>query len=159
MCPQGSIPTAGPNNERRGQLAMTTEPSQHWYEIGACRGMDRNLFVFQEPRGHLNDPKVIAAKQVCAGCPVIAECLADALSFDSIGVWGNTTEYERRVLLGLPVHVKDRRHTRVLPECGSYGAYRRHVRHDEPIDELCRVARNAYNARNKARIREAQAAA
>lgn len=149
MCPQGSIPAAGP---------MKTDPP-HWFELGACHGMDTSLFVFQEPRGHLDDAKVIAAKQVCAGCPVVAECLADALSFDSIGVWGNTTEYERRVLQGLPTHVKDRRRTRVLAPCGEYGAYRRHVRRGEPIDDLCREARNTYNARNKARNREALAAA
>lgn len=137
---------------------MTTQPS-HWSERGNCYGMDPNLFVFQEPRGHLNDAKVTAAKQVCAGCPVVAECLADALSFDAVGVWGGLTEYERRVLLGLPVHVKDRRRTRVLAPCGEYGAYRRHVRRGEDVCDLCKGARNAYNAQNKARNREAQVAA
>jgi WhiB family redox-sensing transcriptional regulator len=40
------------------------------------------------------------AKQVCIGCPVIAECLADSLDNQTeFGVWGGMTERERRALL------------------------------------------------------------
>ncbi len=40
------------------------------------------------------------AKQVCMTCPVIAECLADALdNRTEFGVWGGKTERERRALL------------------------------------------------------------
>jgi len=40
------------------------------------------------------------AKQVCMGCPVIAECLADALDNQTeFGIWGGMTERERRALL------------------------------------------------------------
>ena len=40
------------------------------------------------------------AKTVCQGCPVIAECLADALdNRTEFGVWGGMTERERRALL------------------------------------------------------------
>ena len=40
------------------------------------------------------------AKQVCMGCPVRTECLADALdSRVEFGVWGGMTERERRALL------------------------------------------------------------
>lgn len=39
------------------------------------------------------------AKQVCAGCPVRAECLAEALQDShTVGVWGGTSERERRRL-------------------------------------------------------------
>ena len=41
-----------------------------------------------------------AAKVVCKGCPVLAQCLAEALdSRTEFGVWGGLTERERRVLL------------------------------------------------------------
>ena len=41
-----------------------------------------------------------AAKQVCCGCPVIAECLADSLDNQTeFGVWGGMTERQRRALL------------------------------------------------------------
>ncbi|HVF03702.1 MAG TPA: WhiB family transcriptional regulator [Frankiaceae bacterium] len=40
------------------------------------------------------------AKQVCLGCPVRTECLADALDNRvEFGVWGGMTERERRALL------------------------------------------------------------
>ena len=40
------------------------------------------------------------AKIVCQGCPVVAECLADALDNRiEFGVWGGMTERERRALL------------------------------------------------------------
>jgi WhiB family redox-sensing transcriptional regulator len=40
------------------------------------------------------------AKTVCAGCPVRAECLAEALDNRiEWGVWGGMTERERRAVL------------------------------------------------------------
>jgi WhiB family redox-sensing transcriptional regulator len=40
------------------------------------------------------------AKQVCQSCPVRTECLAEALDNQiEWGVWGGTTERERRALL------------------------------------------------------------
>jgi WhiB family redox-sensing transcriptional regulator len=42
--------------------------------------------------------QVIEAKAVCAGCPVRSACLVFALERDLEGVWGGTTEDERRAL-------------------------------------------------------------
>lgn len=40
------------------------------------------------------------AKQMCAGCPVRTECLAEALDNEiEWGVWGGMTERERRAVL------------------------------------------------------------
>lgn len=40
------------------------------------------------------------AKTICQRCPVVAECLADALdNRTEYGVWGGMTERERRALL------------------------------------------------------------
>jgi WhiB family redox-sensing transcriptional regulator len=40
------------------------------------------------------------AKQLCAGCPVRTECLAEALDNEiEWGVWGGMTERERRAVL------------------------------------------------------------
>lgn len=40
------------------------------------------------------------AKQVCLRCPVVRECLADALdNRTEFGVWGGMTERERRAML------------------------------------------------------------
>lgn len=64
-----------------------------WASRGACReGQPDQLFV----RGAEQNK----AKQVCAGCAVRTECLAEALDNQiEWGVWGGMTERERRALL------------------------------------------------------------
>lgn len=38
------------------------------------------------------------ARRVCAHCPVRRPCLQDALDNHETGVWGGTTEHERRLI-------------------------------------------------------------
>jgi len=38
------------------------------------------------------------AKSICHGCPLKNPCLEYALRHDEIGIWGGTTEYDRRRL-------------------------------------------------------------
>ena len=70
-----------------------------WAEVAACRGMGPALWY--PPRGE--DPR--PAQRICADCPVQAEC-ADAGRSERWGIWGGTTERERRRL----------RHTDGLPD-------------------------------------------
>lgn len=64
-----------------------------WQDSGSCKGADPALF-FPE-RGKLTGP----AKQICATCPVIEECLNYALSEAiKFGIWGGKSERERRQL-------------------------------------------------------------
>lgn len=61
-----------------------------WRDLAACAGEDPDLF-YPEPGG-----SVKPAKQICAGCPVRAECLEDALKTgDRFGVRGGLSERER----------------------------------------------------------------
>ncbi len=64
-----------------------------WAREANCAGQDpESLFV----RGKAQH----AAKAVCKTCPVLAQCLAEALdSRTDSGVWGGMTERERRALL------------------------------------------------------------
>jgi WhiB family redox-sensing transcriptional regulator len=65
---------------------------------GACRGVDPDLFF---PVGSSGPALLQAAeaKAVCAGCPVRDDCLSYAIETgQSAGVWGGTSEEERRVL-------------------------------------------------------------
>lgn len=63
-----------------------------WQLMAKCRGMNDALF----PEG--KDQK--RAKAICMGCPVRAQCLAEALDNRiEWGVWGGMTERERRQLL------------------------------------------------------------
>ena len=49
-------------------------------------------------------PQAKAAKAICDGCPVKAECLQSALTdssgeYSTFGVWGGTTAEERRYMI------------------------------------------------------------
>ncbi len=69
-----------------------------WRGEGHCVGMDRALFF--PDRGQRGSDSANRAKLACLGCPVQRDCLVDALERkDRHGVWGGTTERERRVLL------------------------------------------------------------
>ena len=64
-----------------------------WTGMGRCAGADPDALFVQGKAQR-------AAKTVCKGCPVVAECLADALdNRTEFGVWGGMTERERRALL------------------------------------------------------------
>ena len=66
-----------------------------WRSKAACHGLDPTIFYPDET----DDPS--PAKAVCAGCPVQSECLAFALQNPQLqGVWGGTSETERRALRG-----------------------------------------------------------
>lgn len=63
-----------------------------WTLQASCRGRADNMFP--EPREQKR------ARQVCFGCPVRAQCLAEALDNKiEWGVWGGKTERERRLIL------------------------------------------------------------
>jgi WhiB family redox-sensing transcriptional regulator len=64
-----------------------------WRVDAACNGLDPDLF-FPE-KGETSKP----AKQVCAGCPVKAECLSMAVELNlSFGIFGGLSARERRVV-------------------------------------------------------------
>ncbi|MEV7344742.1 WhiB family transcriptional regulator [Streptomyces sp. NPDC093544] len=70
----------------------------NWRESAACRTVDPDLFF---PIGNTGPAilQINEAKAVCEGCPVRDECLKWALETgQSIGVWGGTSEAERRSL-------------------------------------------------------------
>lgn len=72
-----------------------------WQMQAACRGEDPSLFFHPEgERGPARLARELAAKAVCASCPVMAQCAAHALKVrEPYGVWGGLTEDERESLL------------------------------------------------------------
>jgi WhiB family transcriptional regulator, redox-sensing transcriptional regulator len=65
-----------------------------WMSQGKCRDMDPDVFFPSDGVG------VQAAQRVCLVCPVKAPCLEYALAHHiHEGVWGGTSERERRRLL------------------------------------------------------------
>ena len=69
-----------------------------WREQAACRTVDPDLFF---PIGTTGTAlvQIEAAKAVCRKCPSIEACLEFALATNQeAGVWGATSEEERREL-------------------------------------------------------------
>lgn len=63
-----------------------------WHDHAACRGMGPDRFF--PAAGHSSRDGL----DVCQTCPVTAECLDAALDTGAVGVWGNTTQHDRRKL-------------------------------------------------------------
>ncbi len=68
-----------------------------WQLNGACRQADPTVFFHPEgERGPTRLARDLAAKAICARCPVIQQCGAHALQVrEPYGVWGGLTEDER----------------------------------------------------------------
>ena len=74
-------------------IAAAPPPVGEWAARGACVGLPVDLFYPE--RGGVSP----FAKETCAGCPVRDECLDYALTnVIRHGVWGGTSEKERRKL-------------------------------------------------------------
>ena len=71
-----------------------------WQLRGLCRGLDPD--VFYSPEGEGRGARVRrerAAKDICDQCPVLRACRTHALSVgERYGVWGGTSEADRRYL-------------------------------------------------------------
>jgi WhiB family redox-sensing transcriptional regulator len=77
---------------------LTTWTKPDWQARAACRDCDPELFF---PLGTTGAavPDIEWAKTICATCPVQPECLDFALKTrQEFGIWGGTTEDERRAL-------------------------------------------------------------
>jgi WhiB family redox-sensing transcriptional regulator len=73
-------------------------PDDHWREDAACASVDPDLFF---PVGVTGPAvgQIASAKAVCSECRSRAECLEFAITTNQeYGVWGGTSEEERRVL-------------------------------------------------------------
>ncbi|MGI9032453.1 MAG: WhiB family transcriptional regulator [Acidimicrobiales bacterium] len=71
-----------------------------WRDRAACRGRDPDVFFPVGSTGAAVEETQVA-KQLCGPCLVREECLQFALKTNQeSGIWGGTTEDERRRLRG-----------------------------------------------------------
>ncbi|NMO93513.1 WhiB family transcriptional regulator [Actinomycetospora sp. TBRC 11914] len=103
-----------------------------WHEDAACAGMDETVFFPPTETGLLGAARVEQAKQVCAGCPVQAACLAEAMTREPplarYGVFGGLSATERgRLYVQLRDHA---RHLDALADMPSRRARWRERRRD-----------------------------
>lgn len=81
---------------RRQTATVTPDVRAEWWSRAACLTAEPDLFFPISLTGPAR-LQVAAAKAVCAGCPVKAQCLSYALAAGPLhGVWGGTTDEERR---------------------------------------------------------------
>ncbi len=64
-----------------------------WRHLAACKDQPPDLFF---PRSRADLGRADKARRICQGCPVMRACLNDALRLHSEGVWGGTTQEQRR---------------------------------------------------------------
>ena len=64
---------------------------QNWKQLGNCVGKDPDLFFPEKDRW-----AEVRAKRICAGCLVRAQCLDYALENCEVGIWGETSERDRK---------------------------------------------------------------
>lgn len=76
---------------------------QDWRIRAACRGPRSEVF-YPPATGESRDEKLLRehmAKAICGLCAVRGQCLKFAVERgEAHGIWGGTSESERRVLIG-----------------------------------------------------------
>jgi hypothetical protein len=121
-----------------------------WTLLADCQYTDPEVF-FPEPGGD-----TVAARRVCAGCPVRAQCLAYAAENGEHGIWGGLSEEERsgvpRAAPALSPYFACGRHRRTPDGTGADGrclgcrresdADRRAARTGTPVPQSGRISEN-----------------
>lgn len=80
-----------------------TDEDMSWLEEAACKGKPTSMFFPERPTPEATSPmtEIKAALAICATCSVIQPCLDYALERKEPGIWGGTTENERRKMKSL----------------------------------------------------------
>jgi len=68
-----------------------------WIQEANCKGTNtRTFFIYREDKNQRQRRE--AAYQVCRTCDVRQECLDYAIVNQEVGIWGGTTDKDRRLL-------------------------------------------------------------
>lgn len=65
-----------------------------WKDLGNCVGRETDIFFPENDRWAEQ-----RAKAICEDCPVRGQCLDVALHQGDVGIWGGTTERERKKIM------------------------------------------------------------
>lgn len=63
-----------------------------------CSTTDPEIYFPDKGNAGQGLAEIKMAKRICNSCPYKIECLSWAVANDEIGIWGGTTQKERRVL-------------------------------------------------------------
>jgi WhiB family redox-sensing transcriptional regulator len=70
-----------------------------WSQDALCRGTSPEDW-FSDVHPTESADTIATLLRICAQCPVRAQCLAHAVEHNEWGIWGGTTDDERRKLAG-----------------------------------------------------------
>jgi WhiB family redox-sensing transcriptional regulator len=76
-------------------FTRTTSDDQDWMDDAACKGRTTLFFGMAGERPERRVRREQAARQVCAGCPVLLSCRATARTGKENGFWGGESEEDR----------------------------------------------------------------
>lgn len=91
--------TAEPQQHHDGSRWDAIPPPGPWVQRGACRGHPLEVFFPTPPKGRTryDDRRYVAAKAICAECPVLDECRSYSVPLSVLeGIWGGLTESGRQ---------------------------------------------------------------
>ncbi|XVV05830.1 WhiB family transcriptional regulator [Actinosynnema sp. CA-248983] len=113
-----------------------------WHELGACRGFPELQNAWHDSKR--GSAQHLAARTICAGCPVRLACALDALKRgEAWGIWGGLDRQDRKALAieyGFP-----------LPgDPPPHGTNSRRVKWGCPCAE-CKAAHALYEAQRRER--------
>jgi len=112
-----------------------------WRDRAACAGSTVDFFDHNQ---------INQALMICHGCPVVDDCLGEALALpakdDAGGVFGGMTKAERDRM---------RPKGRHRQPCGTYAAYVRHKNNKTAICSACREANRLYQQAYRERKKKA----
>ncbi len=66
-----------------------------WMQYAACKGLTHLFFARPAERPQARDGREAAARTVCLGCAVVADCFGFDRSHHEYGFWGAESEDER----------------------------------------------------------------
>lgn len=136
---------------RMTRFAFIHGLAAEWRAHAACAGFDDVMFPDSNPAA------IEHAREICAPCPVRAECLADAMATeggatarDRYGIRAGLTGKERRALHDelrkkqtgqqKKAEPKPQPKRREPAKCGTRGGYQKHLREKTEICGPCRQA-------------------
>jgi len=93
------LATGAVGTRKTSEVIMTASDNRaEWWSAAACLTADPELFFPLSSSG-LALQQVARAKAICTRCGIQQACLGYALEADPVqGIWGGTTEAERRRL-------------------------------------------------------------
>ncbi len=99
-------------NEGANSRAIFAPLDEEWRRSAACKGKPLSWWFPAEEGMHNNYSR---ARDVCASCTVVKECLASASNSSNTGMYGGMNPHERQHGVRVELHPR-----RLCPACGFY---------------------------------------